>query len=438
MSVDLLLDRVRSAGIRVWADGDKLRFDAPAGAVDVDLRARLRTYKSELLAILAEAAETAGGGPAGIDQRRMADRNRRMELVLRKLGPAAEEFRDAVVEVGLAGLLKAYGTSGSRRSQLAIDRPGLADRLGVAVDLLCLSKPVPTADAGKLIPDALIAHLISAGLATTDGDQIELPSLRLIEHYGQLLFTGQPEDSARNGYYGPDSAGLGRFLLGAQGRCLDAFAATGAQAAVMAATARSVVSVELDTALASVTELNIVLNGHLGRIEPRWGDINEVDLAEPFDTVSVNAPMSANLGRHLPWRADGGPDGCRVLEAALDRIRLSGNGKLFSTACVMGNRANGPNVDWLRTIATRKSWSVTVIPTAGRPLGPDSVLGRDHAEAFACDSSESVADILAALTDVWQSTNVDMLYPCLLTAIPSVTAGVTVASLSLRGAGWWL
>jgi hypothetical protein len=52
--VTLLLD-LRSRDIHLWADGDKLRFDAPAGAMDAALRDELRARKPEIIRLLREA-----------------------------------------------------------------------------------------------------------------------------------------------------------------------------------------------------------------------------------------------------------------------------------------------------------------------------------------------------------------------------------------------
>lgn len=53
MSAALLLDELRTLGVKVWPDAGALRFKAPAGAITPDLTARLKAFKPELLAILA-------------------------------------------------------------------------------------------------------------------------------------------------------------------------------------------------------------------------------------------------------------------------------------------------------------------------------------------------------------------------------------------------
>ncbi len=50
MSVMELLKRLRERGIRLWAEGDRLRYNAPQGALSDDLRRELAERKGEILA----------------------------------------------------------------------------------------------------------------------------------------------------------------------------------------------------------------------------------------------------------------------------------------------------------------------------------------------------------------------------------------------------
>jgi hypothetical protein len=56
-----LLDRCRALGIHLWLEADRLRYDAPRGALDAELRAELVAHKRELVALL---ATTPGAAPA--------------------------------------------------------------------------------------------------------------------------------------------------------------------------------------------------------------------------------------------------------------------------------------------------------------------------------------------------------------------------------------
>lgn len=55
MNVPAIIDRLHVRGVRLYADGDRLRWQAPTGVMtDADLSA-LREYKADVLAILREA-----------------------------------------------------------------------------------------------------------------------------------------------------------------------------------------------------------------------------------------------------------------------------------------------------------------------------------------------------------------------------------------------
>src|SRR5690348_15647106 len=59
MTTAELVSTLRGRDIRIWADGDRLRFVSPAGGLDADLRDHLSTHKQELLAYLRQESEAA-------------------------------------------------------------------------------------------------------------------------------------------------------------------------------------------------------------------------------------------------------------------------------------------------------------------------------------------------------------------------------------------
>lgn len=67
--VNDLLDRCKALGISLWANGQKLGFDAPSGALTADLRAELVRYKSSLLALLRPAPTKPTKLPFDLSQR---------------------------------------------------------------------------------------------------------------------------------------------------------------------------------------------------------------------------------------------------------------------------------------------------------------------------------------------------------------------------------
>jgi hypothetical protein len=60
MSARELLDSLTASGVRLWAEGGKLKLDAPRGVVTPELKDRLAAHKPELLAALtADACPTS-------------------------------------------------------------------------------------------------------------------------------------------------------------------------------------------------------------------------------------------------------------------------------------------------------------------------------------------------------------------------------------------
>jgi hypothetical protein len=55
MTAEDVLAACRSRGVELSAAGDRLRFRAPVGAVDADLRSALAEYKAKLVAVIVAA-----------------------------------------------------------------------------------------------------------------------------------------------------------------------------------------------------------------------------------------------------------------------------------------------------------------------------------------------------------------------------------------------
>jgi SAM-dependent methyltransferase len=65
MDTATLLSILRDLNVKLWVEEDRLKCSAPAGALDVELRATLANRKEEVIAFLREA-ETPKSGPAAI------------------------------------------------------------------------------------------------------------------------------------------------------------------------------------------------------------------------------------------------------------------------------------------------------------------------------------------------------------------------------------
>ncbi len=65
MTTVQFLSRLRELGIKIWAEGEKLRFNAPQGALTSELKTELADRKQEVLAFLRQGqAAGRAGGPA--------------------------------------------------------------------------------------------------------------------------------------------------------------------------------------------------------------------------------------------------------------------------------------------------------------------------------------------------------------------------------------
>src|SRR5919205_2814906 len=67
MTTSEFLSHLRKLDVRIWADGDRLRCDAPKEVLTPDLRAQLAERKAEILAFLRETAAIAHSSPAPIE-----------------------------------------------------------------------------------------------------------------------------------------------------------------------------------------------------------------------------------------------------------------------------------------------------------------------------------------------------------------------------------
>ena len=64
-----LVDQARNAGVELWAEGDRLRFRAPPGALDEDVKQALRERKADVVRLLQREAESAvTTGPIAANQ----------------------------------------------------------------------------------------------------------------------------------------------------------------------------------------------------------------------------------------------------------------------------------------------------------------------------------------------------------------------------------
>ncbi|AGC43405.1 non-ribosomal peptide synthetase [Myxococcus stipitatus DSM 14675] len=68
-SIDALMQHLRGLDIRLWLEGERLRFSAPPGALTPELQAELKERKAEVLAFLQDAAQATRGAAETIPPR---------------------------------------------------------------------------------------------------------------------------------------------------------------------------------------------------------------------------------------------------------------------------------------------------------------------------------------------------------------------------------
>jgi amino acid adenylation domain-containing protein len=101
------LSRLRSLDIRVWAEGDKLRFTAPQGALTPELRSELAERKAEILGFLRQGhVATRASGPT-----RSADLDRPVPLSFSQQRLwFIDQFRPRSAEYNIARAVRLAGT----------------------------------------------------------------------------------------------------------------------------------------------------------------------------------------------------------------------------------------------------------------------------------------------------------------------------------------
>lgn len=132
----VLLAELSTKDIRLWADNSSLRYDAPTGVFDDELKAKVRRHKAALLAILRAEVETQAA-PLSCQQERMwflsrLDRSPGLYvecLVYRLAGPLDE----AILEKALAWVLQRHAVlrgvfrDGRSGPEQAVILPATAD-----------------------------------------------------------------------------------------------------------------------------------------------------------------------------------------------------------------------------------------------------------------------------------------------------------------------
>jgi release factor glutamine methyltransferase len=289
--------------------------------------------------------------------------------------PAAELLRRRLDASSLAQLLAVYGASDVREDALRADLVTMPASTADQVRLLVLGEPLTFADAaGALGSDVIEALLGEEVLVRPEPGLVATPSLRLVEHWGSLLFCDRQSASATR-YFGTDSTALGRVVLSRSGTWLDVCAGVGAQSMLALARSGAVVSVDINPAVGRLLEFNGRLNGFpADRISFVCGRAEEVDLSAVtppggFRTVTCNPPwMPLPESLRFALVGHGGPDGLAVTRPVLERLPglLHEDGAAVFVGLLMGNRS-GPFLEMFDEIARRALLEIGVLATCMVP-----------------------------------------------------------------------
>jgi methylase of polypeptide subunit release factors len=349
-----------------------------------------------------------------------------------------DDFAQRLERIGVTAQLASYPGGQTSLREIVRDRAALDHDLGTAVDFLCLGQSIQLETARQLFGAGIIDLLCRKEMAHIQDGVVGLSELRLVGHFGSLVFVGAP-GAHRNGYYGPDSIGLGAHLLRAQGDCLDLFASTGAQSVLMARSAQRVVAVEIDAKLADLFALNTSLNAVQHVTRTIWADALDADLGGPYDTVSVNAPLLPSFGLSgLARGADGGFDGHQLLASALRRLPLRRGAAVHATATLLGDE-QGPDIAWLAEIGRETGMSLRIVLTGMAVVARNSPFGRDYAATLAQAAGRSPQDVYQELLDRWARMSVDRFFFCIISGHKSaVDTGAKILARTTKGTGWRL
>jgi methylase of polypeptide subunit release factors len=288
-----------------------------------------------------------------------------------EVAPAAELLRRSLDTSSLAELLAVYGASDVREAALRADLAFMPRRTADQVRLLVLGESLTIADAaGALGGDVIDALLDDELLIRPDSTSVATPSLRLVEHWGSLLFCDRQSASATR-YFGTDSTALGRVVLSRSGAWLDVCCGVGAQSLLALARSGAVVAVDINPDVGRLLEFNGRLNGFpADRISFVSGRAEEVDLspvtpADGFLTVTCNPPwmpLPESLGFALVGH--GGADGFSVTRPVLERLPslLHEDGAAVFVGLLMGDES-GPFLQAFDEIAQRVLLDIQVVAT---------------------------------------------------------------------------
>lgn len=272
------------------------------------------------------------------------------------------EFRRIITYHGLKDLLAIYGSDRSREAAIRFDIKLLPSKLQLLLKLFVLHEFVDVKYLTEILPTNQINILIELKVLEQLNNKVRTQNLRLIFHYGILLFCEFPSVHSKM-YYGLDSQALGKLLLSARGKVLDLCAGVGTQGLLCALNADSVISVEKECSLEHIFEVNVVLNELDSKIEFRLGDLTDTVRGEFFDLICCNPPLLPIPDKFsFPQYANGGIDGLnftRRILADLPSI-MKRDGHCYIIGTVLGSE-DRPDLEVIKKLSELNNLKIFMI-----------------------------------------------------------------------------
>ncbi len=274
-----------------------------------------------------------------------------------------KRLRKYLLLIGFIDLLAAYGSEADRWRTLRFDLSLLPEKLCFLTKLFCLGDKIDVTIATSILSQEVVDTLRNLDIFQCSEDgQLSLGKLRLVYHYGVLIFCERPTVFSHF-YYGDDSLALGRLLQSTRGRVLDICAGVGTQGLLCALTAEKVISVEVQSAVAPLFAINAALNEVESKIELRIGDFLTPVQGEKFNHICCNPPLlpiPKNIA--YPLVGDGGTDGLTITKRLLARLPelLVSNGYCHVVGVLLGT-TEGPDLSMFQRLAQDVGLNIQIV-----------------------------------------------------------------------------
>ena len=319
-------------------------------------------------------------------------------------------------EYGFFDIFNMHDTEQSQLNTLKINLHNMTKELRLIISFFTLGELVSQSEIAQCIPKNILDVLEETNLIQEKDSLLQTKGLRLLSHYGAAIFCDIPSLDAKR-YYGTDSMMLGRLIQCPKGKVLDLCGGIGSQGILCAKTAESVISVELQSDVKPVFDVNAVLNDVEDRIEFRPGNFLTAVEGEKFDYVYCNPPFLPVPEKfNLPVIADGGQDGLQFTKTLLKQANniLKDNGQISLIGMCFGNLER-PFLGEIEEIAIKAELNLQIMLLFKVKLKLDGRVVNNFVK-MALSSSNNEMNTLEAYKLHFQNMDATYLYSFCLTA----------------------